>query len=307
MNIWNSCLDISTNDETVKTDIYTPSAHSLHTNWWYFNDEADITAKVVLSQTQRDTKVILTAQSLEITWDIDFHKIPGFNPQFLSTWNKWIISKFISHICELSGVISLHACAIYSPITWEIKIGIWTSGSWKTAFISSSIEAGWLVIATEMLQVDESGRILPWNTYDVIGQRAITFFQKHPQLNVPVFWDDKIFDQTGSKCLADFSEYRAPSDARFSIEDAEIIFLQFWNYSFKDATPVSDTDMALRFIAHSASEKIESPTYLWNNMVDIPMYGNIWLRNKVIHMMNTKIRTKLILWWNIDDFRNFLS
>ena len=307
MNIWNTGLNI-TADISIKQDICTPSAYSLHTNWLYSDyNTTGIKADIVLNSNQERVQVILWPNRLEIVWDLNFQQKPLFNPQFLSTWNKWIISKFISHVCELSWIVSLHACGLYHPNSWAIKIWIWTSWWGKTAFVSSGIESWWLVIATEMIQITEDRKILPWNTYDVIWGKAAKFFQSNQDLWVKVCVNDVIFDQTGSKCLADFSQYQVPKDTNLNLDDAEIVFLQFWDKNFRNATPVFDHDMSLRFIGHSASEKIESVTYLWNDLVDIDMHGHIWFRNKMIHVIQTRTAIKLILWWQINDFRRFLN
>lgn len=311
-DIGNITFEIDTNLPSLEVDILTPSAHSLHTNWRYATEQEWklwVNQTIVLEQDKNrtDVSVILEREGIVLRGDLDFSSAVGFNSQFWVAWNKWILSKYISHFCETLWIVSLHACGLYHPESWRILIGIGTSGGWKTAFISAWIMNGWRVLSTEMLQIDTDGNILPWNTWDVIGGNAERFFEQNHS-DVRVFPQDVIFDQTGSKCLADFSSYRVKDTVQdYSIDAAEIVFLQFGDNRFAPPQDVVDQDMSLRFIAHSASEKIESPTYFGNDILGGGMYGVPQMRNKVIHMLQTRIQTKRILWWHIRDFLSFFE
>lgn len=307
-NIWNISIEIDTNNQGIRNDILNPSAHSLRTNWRYsMEPTTDIRASIVLNRSKSQVRTIVEWSHLEVTWDINYWIIKWSNPQFLSTWNKWIMSKFISHICEKSWIISLHACALFDPITWKTMIWVGPSWSWKTAFISAAIVKGYSIVATEMLQIDQGWRILLWNTFDVIWASAIEFFKKRENLKVPVFEDDTIFDQTWSKCLSDFSIFWVPDWIELNIDNSDIVFLQFGNEKFSDWMPVIDNDMSLRFIGNAASEKLETPTYIDDNIVGTPIYWDPWFRNEMIHVLNTKVISKVILGWNMDDFWRFLE
>lgn len=308
--IWNIDISFEINSTSIQKDIETPSAHSLHTNWRYTPcHKTETTWSIILEDNPNFNKVSATIEGtrLIVKWSLDFKNQKGFNTQFLTTGNKWIVSKFISHLWEINRIISLHACGIYHPKSWKVIIGIWTSWSWKTALISSAIENGWLIISTEMLQVNEKGIIIAWNQFDVIWKPAEKYFQKNSHLSIPTFSNDTIFDQTGSKSLADFSKYSVPENFTYSIENAELVFLQFGNNQFSKGQKVIDDDMSLRFITHAASEKIEAPTYLGNDIMNINMYWDSWFRNKIIHLLQSKIMNKKILGWNIDDFNRYLN
>lgn len=305
-NIGNIGLDIHTNLENIADDIQKPSAHSLHTNWRYWNT-AQTTREVILENSSSESiHIDVNENSLVVKGNIDFLLQEWFNPQFLVTGNKWILSKYISHVWEDIWLVSLHACAIHHPETWKVIIGIWSSWSGKTALVSSAIINWWQIIATEMLQIDDQWVILPWNTYDVIWKTAEQFFKNESWLAVPVFSKDTIFDQTGSKCLADFSPFGVWDDFRARVEDAEIVFLQFGDDKFTGWVDVDDSDMALRFISHSASEKIDTSTYVGNHIVSLWLYWNPSFRDGVIHMIHTKAASQKILWWWIDGFQKYL-
>lgn len=307
LNIWNVNVSVNSNSKYQLNDITIPSSHSLHTNWSYQNvNEWDKYRVDIIDWTKEKIQVILDQNYLSVIWNFSFSTNQWFNPQFGIGWNKWIISKYISHINEFNNVISLHACALIHPITGRIILWIWTSWGWKTALISNWLLQGWKIIWTEMVQIDWDWNILKWNNYDTIWKNAEVFFNNHSNLKVDVKTEDKIFDQTWSKCLADFWEYMY-NWWIINIKDCEIVFLQYWDNNFSNWIIVTDNDMVLRFLLHSASEKIESPTYVWNDILNINMYWNIDFRNHMVHDILNKVTVKQLLWWDMESFLSYLK
>ncbi len=306
LNIWNIHISLESNSEFINYDLITPSAHSLHTNWRYWWNDIIWSAKIeILHELSDETLITIEKNFLRIKWNLNFWNDIFFNPQFLFTWNKWLLSKFISHINEKNWVICMHACAIHNEKSWRTIIWIWWSWWWKTALISVWIEKWWKIIWTEMIQIDSKLSILPWNTYDAIPPPTKDFFM-NKDLWVKLYTSSIIKDQTWSKCLADFSKNKL--DKLIGIDDnCEIVFLDFWNKNFSWWKKVTDYDMALRFLLSSASEKLQSANYLWNNIYDLNLYWNSSLRNELIHIIKRKLNIFNILGWWIDSFRNFIN
>lgn len=307
LNIWNVNVSIDSTNKDQINDIIIPSAHSLHTNWRYNNSNNWRNHQIdIIDWVSEKIKIILGQNNLSIIWDFNFSSNELFNPQFWISWNKWIISKYISHINELNWVISFHACSLIHPISGRVILWIWASWGWKTALISNWLLQWWEIIWTEMVQINTEWNILIGNSYDTIWKNAEFFFDDHRKLKVNIDKNDKIFDQTGAKCLADFWEYMYDWWT-INIKDCEIVFLQYWDDNFTNWTIVTDHDMALRFLMHSASEKIESPTCVWNNLLNVNMYGDINFRNQMIHDILNKVTMKKLLWWNMESFLSYLK
>ena len=306
VNIWGIELDITGSDSHTIADLTKPTAHSLHTNWWYNLDSIWDWISLEVQQSKQAPSVSFQNQKLIIQWDISFQDDAELNPQFGIAWNKGVVSKTIHHLLERSWYIAMHACAVFNPDTWKTIVWIWASWSWKTALISAALRNGWKIVSTEMLVMSNNWTILPWNTHDTVSFRAADYIERYLEW-IEVQRDSIIKDETWKKCLADFSHAAHKTPIWANEGEVEIIFLNYWDNRFMGWKIPTDIDYVTRMIQHSSSEKIDGPITMGYDLYDAGLYWDTATRNAAIKRLKWWAYKFTILWGDISDFEKYVS
>lgn len=303
-------VDVGTtgiNDSCTLDTINDVSAYSLHTNWWYGLDSLWLKLDISVEHAQaREVESSYDNGGLSLKWDLSFQGREDLNPQFSIAGNKGIISKAIHHVLEINNYIALHACAVFNPVTGKTIVWIWSSWSWKTALISAALRNWWKIVSTEMLVMSPNSIFVPGNTLDTVSSRAADYIEKYLEW-ISVNRDSVIKDETWQKCLADFTSARYKKPISPEDWEVEIIFLNYGDTRFAHGKPPIDTDYITRILQISASEKIDCPTVVGNNLMDINLRWSTKLRNQWISRLKNWNFKFTILWWDINDFERYIA
>ncbi len=306
LNIWGIEVDISLSDTHTVKDLNIPSAHSLHTNWWYNHDAIKDRMSLEIQRSSEIPSASFQNGKLIVSWDLSFQDDAKMNAQFGIAWNKWVVSKTIHHLLEKNGCIAMHACAIFNPDTWKIIIWIWESWSWKTALISAALLNGWKIVSTEMLVMNSSWIILPGNTHDTVSFRAADYIERYLEW-IEVQRQSIIQDETWKKCLADFSSAAYTTPIILDDNEVEVIFLNYWDLRFLGWKVPTDLDYITRMLQYSSSEKIDRSVSIGYRIVDAGLNWNISMRDQAVNKLKWWKYKFTILWGDISDFERYLS
>ena len=170
------------------------------------------------------------------------------------------LNRVILHSLEKDlSVITLHACALMHSESSKIVIGFGHSGSGKSVLITSALDLGWELVASEYVTISSSGTLYRGNCYDNISAKSVCYVEEN--LNRAILnRGDILSAPLLNKVFVDFSNYQV-KEAEIPLKEKKLIiaFLGFGSSGYETGFKISDQAFLNRSLLQNASEKILMP------------------------------------------------
>lgn len=246
-------------------DVLAHQPYAIGTNLWMREGGAPSLAySVVVEEGDGPLQITRTASSLTIRGNRMAERADGYNRQFALFGNKGIVQQFFIHLLEQNDTAIFHAAAVVHPVTGRVLIGMGPTGSGKTAFVCSALEAGWRLVASELVLVDTGGRLYAGNRLDNMPPGV----QAELATRLPAaiqYVDRRLVEPIGQKFLVDLTPYADSAWERLlSAGSYDIVVLAFGRLveGGELTLLLRNNDFVRRVLQRAACEKaVQAPVF----------------------------------------------